>query len=395
MQQHPPEFSETRFLDLVGDVYQASLEPRGWPSVLARICDEVGGVAAALSISHTHGAPGRVCAQHGLDPSAVALWEGKYGGSGPWSTAAFELPVGAVRTAADIIDPDALRETELYRDFSERWDMRDIIACKIAGDAHSLGAVRVYGRELGDFGEAARERLELLAPHLVRAASVHTRLGSLNARQRAGAAVLDRLPFAFFACDADARVLGLNEAAEMLVERGDGLRVCDGRIGAERADQRDELRALIAGAGRAPEPKAPGCSGTGSGGALAIARGEGHAPLHVLVAPIPCSNDAFALRGGEEEPVALLLTSDPEAAPATAERAVARVLGLTPTESRVTAALARGATLREYADEAGVSIGTARWTLKCVLQKTGARRQSQLVALVLRSIASLAVPDDA
>jgi DNA-binding CsgD family transcriptional regulator len=114
----------------------------------------------------------------------------------------------------------------------------------------------------------------------------------------------------------------------------------------------------------------------------------------VLVAPIPCSNDAFALRGGEEEPVALLLTSDPEAAPATAERAVARVLGLTPTESRVTAALARGATLREYADEAGVSIGTARWTLKCVLQKTGARRQSQLVALVLRSIASLAVPDD-
>ena len=114
----------------------------------------------------------------------------------------------------------------------------------------------------------------------------------------------------------------------------------------------------------------------------------------MLVAPIPRSSDAFALRGGEEEPVALLLTSDPEAAPATAERAVARVLGLTPTESRVTAALARGASLREYADEAGVSIGTARWTLKRILQKTGARRQSQLVALVLRSIASLAVPDD-
>jgi len=53
------------------------------------------------------------------------------------------------------------------------------------------------------------------------------------------------------------------------------------------------------------------------------------------------------------------------------------------------AALAAGRSLDEHAAEAGITRETARQYLKRVLQKTGARRQGELVAQVLRSVASL------
>jgi DNA-binding CsgD family transcriptional regulator len=63
--------------------------------------------------------------------------------------------------------------------------------------------------------------------------------------------------------------------------------------------------------------------------------------------------------------------------------------GLTPAEAGLTTALARDQTLREYADTAGITTNTARWTLKQVLNKTGCRRQTELVALVLAHAAEL------
>jgi DNA-binding CsgD family transcriptional regulator len=41
------------------------------------------------------------------------------------------------------------------------------------------------------------------------------------------------------------------------------------------------------------------------------------------------------------------------------------------------------------AEEARITINTARWTLKRVLAKTGCRRQSELVRLILASAAGV------
>lgn len=43
--------------------------------------------------------------------------------------------------------------------------------------------------------------------------------------------------------------------------------------------------------------------------------------------------------------------------------------------------------LRDYAEQAGITSNTARWPLKQVPQKNGYRRQSELVRLVLASVA--------
>jgi DNA-binding CsgD family transcriptional regulator len=58
-------------------------------------------------------------------------------------------------------------------------------------------------------------------------------------------------------------------------------------------------------------------------------------------------------------------------------------LSLTPTETRLAIALFKGQSVEAYAKEAGVSINTARWHVKRIYAKTGVKRQTELIQMLL------------
>jgi DNA-binding CsgD family transcriptional regulator len=62
---------------------------------------------------------------------------------------------------------------------------------------------------------------------------------------------------------------------------------------------------------------------------------------------------------------------------------VAQIFGLTKAEAKLTLAIVNGMTANEYAVRYGISIHTAYSQIKGILAKTGARRQAELVKLVL------------
>jgi len=70
---------------------------------------------------------------------------------------------------------------------------------------------------------------------------------------------------------------------------------------------------------------------------------------------------------------------------------IAHLFGLSPTESRLTAAMCRGLTVNEYAASQGVSVGTARYQLKQIFAKTQTTRQADLVMRVCMSVAGQAI----
>lgn len=69
--------------------------------------------------------------------------------------------------------------------------------------------------------------------------------------------------------------------------------------------------------------------------------------------------------------------------------ALRELFGLTAAEARFAVALAEGAAVEEIASRLGISMNTARTHLKAILAKTGTNRQAQLVAVLLRSVATL------
>ncbi len=87
---------------------------------------------------------------------------------------------------------------------------------------------------------------------------------------------------------------------------------------------------------------------------------------------------------GDDEPHTVLMLLDPETAPEGNSFALQRLFQLSPAEARLALSLASGATLAEAADAYGVCVATARAQLKAIFQKTGARRQAELVLVISR-----------
>jgi DNA-binding CsgD family transcriptional regulator len=109
---------------------------------------------------------------------------------------------------------------------------------------------------------------------------------------------------------------------------------------------------------------------------MRIRRPDGHLPYIVTVAPLGAELAAY------RRPLAIIVLADPDERPPS-ERELAEFFGLSPTESRLAAALLAGKKLREVALDSGVQITTLRTQLSSVLRKTGTTRQVDLIRLLL------------
>jgi DNA-binding CsgD family transcriptional regulator len=168
--------------------------------------------------------------------------------------------------------------------------------------------------------------------------------------------------------------------AALLAAREGGLRADPGEGGALRAARVEEtalLRRVVAAAalGRGAAPP--------RGGHVCLSRSPPRPP--VVVTAIPLSAAGMAAAGLPPEPMALLLVADPEARTAAPPPALLReAFGLTRAEAEVAARAANGDGVPALAASLDISPGTARLHLHRVFEKTGARRQAELAAVLGR-----------
>lgn len=332
---------------------------------------------------------GPILALRGVDPSLHERWEKEHAADDTWAVAAVErLRTTSARTAtgSELVPPGELRGTLLFHEILRHCEIDDTVGTVLHLTSSSVGFLSVYrGLSREPFTEADRDLHDWIGRHARRAFG----LGALLARERSQShAFLERLPCAAFVCEADGRIVLRNERGEALLRRGEGLRARRDKLCTERPADRSALEHALASATRS----AAGESLDG-GTSLPVRREPGRAPLGVFVDPLPRGGPgAEAFGEAFLRPVALVLASDPEARTMLPEAALAATFGLTPVESRMLAALAAGETPYEYAERTGVSRETARFHVKRLLAKTGARRQADLVRLALESVARIARP---
>jgi DNA-binding CsgD family transcriptional regulator len=103
----------------------------------------------------------------------------------------------------------------------------------------------------------------------------------------------------------------------------------------------------------------------------------------------PIGRGAAALTFSIAAPVAAIFVSDPESEPATPATMLRTFYGFTPAETRLASELLKDRTVEESAQTLGISINTARTQLTRLFEKTGTRRQSELVRLLAGGISRL------
>ena len=366
---------------LIDRVYDTAAGFCGWDAVLSDLARLLGGSAAVLGVVGPH-CPGRVV-QVGVDPACMARYLERHAGRNELEARSASLPVGAVVTDRCVMPKAEFLRTAYYDECLRPQGFHSLLTLRAArGERGAVANVCVLrsARE-GEFGAEQVELLSRLAPHLRRAVAVHTRLAEAEGDRRALAGALERLPRAAFLVDGAAAVRLANTAgAALLTTRDGGLRADPGEGGALRAARAEEtalLRRVVAAAvpGRGA---APPC-----GGHVCLSRPPPRPPL--VASATPLSAAGLAAAGLPPVPMALLLVADPEARPQAPPPALLReAFGLTRAEAEVAARAANGDGVPALAASLDISPGTARLHLHRVFEKTGARRQAELAAVLGR-----------
>ncbi len=201
-------------------------------------------------------------------------------------------------------------------------------------------------------------------------------------------AVLERLDVGVVLLDAAGRPSFINARAERIVARGDGLRADQNGVTASfLADGRALQAAITTTAGAADGARTGDAARGPAAGTEArrvyLSRPSGLASLVVTVIPL----GKLADDGRPDAPCTALFIVDPEAPLRIDTQGLGMAYGLTPREASIAALLSRGADLTQAASTLGIGTSSAREYLKRALDKTGTRRQANLVRLVLRSFA--------
>ena len=103
-----------RVSTLIGDIYDASLDPALWCPVLQQIGDFVGGPAAALYSKDTVRKTGDLFHMFGVETEYVQSYFDKYVRFDPFTTSRFFFPVEQVISTKDIMPHEEYRETIFY-----------------------------------------------------------------------------------------------------------------------------------------------------------------------------------------------------------------------------------------------------------------------------------------
>ena len=367
-------------IDLIGQIYEAGVEPRLWDATLVRLGDRFranGGILAT-----TVGGSNQLSfsSEFGAEPE----WQEAYNREfykpelNPLFPAFRRLRPGFAAADGMLLPKQNFMRSPFYNEWSSPQDRHTYLGLVTSAGPQAVGAI-MYCRDQrrGDFAPEEVALLQALSPHLLRAVGLSRHLGALEGKRQLSDALLDVAAKPVIVVEPDGRIVQANEAAWRILDAADGLVVRRDRLAAARSADTSAVRRRIRAAAER-DPTA--CE------AMAVARRACALPYSVAMTPVPI--DAVGLERGRV--LVAVFVADPHANPPDMAGAMQSAYGLTPAEASLVELLAHDTpSLVDAADQLGVSQTTVKTHLKHCYQKTGARRQTELIRLALASAPGL------
>jgi DNA-binding CsgD family transcriptional regulator len=356
--------------EFVGLIYDSVMDRSACPVMLSRLADLLGaasGVQFGTYDSTTHLAAVLAPRQ---GPEELHRFSEYWAAV---SRRARKPAVGAVIGHESLIYEDHDR-TNFFEEWSNTRGAEVMMGTILSTDG-LISTVMSVSRphSKGSFDPTEIELFAILIPHLQRGLQMlRMHLAALGGPRTSSVEMLNRFPQAVLLVDALARVIFANRAAEKVL--GGGLSLGHDGLRGETLGETRLLRQAIANCA------GPRSQLDGTGRRLRLSRGH-RTPLTVLVVPHRSGIHWIdALR-----PTAILFMTDPEQAAEVRSEWLREDFGLTPAEAGFTREILKADGLRAAADRLGMSLTTARTHLARVFDKTGTRRQAELVRLILQS----------
>ena len=225
----------------------------------------------------------------------------------------------------------------------------------------------------------------MLIPHLRRALHMHSLLDRSESLGSLYSQTISRLAVATIVLDESGSVLQLNPVAREILDSQDGLKLVGGRLEATYPSDNRELSRLVRNAfTRARQGEAVGQGAE----AMSISRPSGQVNLGVVVELIPSQE----LLEGKGKPTVMVYVRDAVGKSLVSTVVTSQLYHLTPAETALALELANGLSLEEASELLNIRRNTARAHLRSIFSKTGVRRQTELVRIMLNSVVALGQP---
>jgi DNA-binding CsgD family transcriptional regulator/PAS domain-containing protein len=374
---------------LIGRIYDCAIDPGRWPATMEAICGGCGmhqatlmtvdldseriRFLAAWNVEHRY----QQMITNGFQAMATDLYRQSLAADGD-----IDLPRTLSRHPMGY---EAFRLTPMFTDWAMPQGVGDAANLLVLREPKRLGVFALTKLEArGTVTDDDMTMLRLLAPHLRRAVTISSIMDLKAVEAMALAATLDALAVGIVLVARDGRIVLANRRAGSMLEAGDVICSVRGRLAAARRRSNAELERAIS---LAAAEEAMGAAGI----CISLSRAACMpAVAHVL--PLLRRDYRRALPPGAA--AAVFITGAPVRSPA-ALGAVAESLGLTTAEGRLLAALMQGESISEAARSLAISRTTAKTHLAHIFEKTGVRRQSDLIRLAASLVPPVGPPEPA
>ena len=359
---------------LIGDIYDAALDPALWVDALAKCARFVGGPAALL-VSRDTADPSHSAAYYsGFDPHFKQRIVEKYVRIDPLMMGHIFARIGEPIAITDVIPNREVRRARAYREWGRPQGLIDVLNVALDKSATSAALFSVFRHKRdGRIDDEMRRCMRLILPHIRRAVLTGRVIGLQTAKAATFADTLDGLSAGMFLVDASGRIVHANVRGHALLAEGHLLHSVGGKLTArdDRADQALHEVFIAAGSGDA----AVGTKGI----SVSLMKRDGERFVaHVL----PLTSGARRRDGAKHSAAAALFVHKAALEVPSPPEAIAKTFKLTPSELRVLLAIVEVGGVAETAHALGIGPGTVKTHLLRVFGKTGTSRQVELVKLV-------------
>lgn len=334
-----------------------------WPRLLERLADLLGAKEATFG-------GGRRWEQVNVyaprtDPSHIDVYLNTYHQQNAFMQALLPRSMMRVVAGDELVEFEALQRTEFYRDWCQPQGFNHVIGFSLASAGGWQGTMAINLHTLPE-----RSQIEFLArfmPHMQRVVDRHVMLDELRLSNRSTLAALGLNGVGAMLLNRSGRVLELNAVAEQILRSG-RLTLQDGRLHASAVNGGAQLGLLIQQCLLHPD--------TSCGHVKLTFRDS---ELKLRCAPFPGS----VTFPTPQRPAVIVIINDPELELQLRLAKVQRHHGLTHAEAELALAVLQTGSRKAAADRRGVTDATARAQLSSIFDKTGVRKQTELVRLLL------------
>lgn len=371
---------------VVPHLYEAAVQPSAWGAALKSTAELLQATAVMLQRGPPSARMIRITASSGLVAELVATYNRDHVRDDELVRELLAQPAGVVVSSRLTLGGPALERSSVYRNLMRPAGLTEMAGVSFVKERDLYAALwMARGPGCPAFTETDYHALRELLPHLERVVVVNSRVTQAQQLAELTAGAFDRVAMGVVLLDALGRPLLANREARRIVAEADGFAILEDGPAAARHDATRTLRATVRSVGG--DDHGPGSS---RGRALRLSRPSGRADYQVVVVPLPrrCQPE----NGGGV--VAVLFVSDPERSDQIVDHMLGNLFGLTEAEVRLVTRLLAGSTLTDAAETLGLSRNTVHSQLASIFRKTGTRKQSELVKLVVQGLASIQGPDE-